>query len=89
MFALRPYFSMSLEAFADVLGAFDAEYVEFALDVTEDEIGAGHCEGKAPLAAVLGSIPNWNLVVIAPQFQAVSLWSDPTPSLRPTERLNV
>jgi hypothetical protein len=24
------------------LGAFDAEYVELALDVTENEIGAGH-----------------------------------------------
>jgi hypothetical protein len=35
-------------AFAGAFGAFDAEHVELAFDVAEDEIDAGHCEEKAP-----------------------------------------
>jgi hypothetical protein len=31
----------AIAAFAGALGAFDAEYVELALDVTEDEISPG------------------------------------------------
>ena len=48
MFALRPYFSMSLRtvaALAGALSAFDAEHVEFSFDVSEDEIGPPRHDG--------------------------------------------
>jgi hypothetical protein len=38
----------AVSAFAGAFGAFDAEHVELAFDVAEDEIDAGHCEEKAP-----------------------------------------
>ena len=46
MLPLRPCFSISLcdviAALPVALGALDAEHVELAFDVAEDEIGAGH-----------------------------------------------
>jgi hypothetical protein len=39
----------AIAALAGALGTFDAEHVELALDVTENKVGAGHCEEKAPL----------------------------------------
>ena len=57
MLPLRPCFAISLdeiEALAVALGALDAEHVALALDVAEDEIGAGHaaqliaCDNMAP-----------------------------------------
>ena len=41
-----------IAALAVALGAFDAEHVELAFDVAEDEIGAGHC---SPSADSIGS----------------------------------
>jgi hypothetical protein len=40
----------AVAALAGALGAFDAQHVELALDVTEDEIGASHSESAYQVA---------------------------------------
>jgi len=36
-----------IAALTSALGAFDAEHVELAFDVAEDEVGAGHWRERA------------------------------------------
>jgi hypothetical protein len=41
-FTPNDFCRMTIAALAVALGAFDAEHVELALDVAEDEVGSGH-----------------------------------------------
>jgi hypothetical protein len=63
--AVRDQLVDVIAAPAVALGAFDAEHVELAFDVAEDEIGAGH-------RAMLSRFPvTWRLSWPSPLFKTI------------------